>query len=71
MSSISMVVFITYFRNSQHQNLHIFIPLLTFRVDESNRLKLSKKRNCFFFQKLYKADLTKSLTRLPQESQVL
>lgn len=50
--SILMVAFSAYFRNSQYQNLHFFIPLLPFAcVDDSNRLKLSKRRNsfCWFF----------------------
>lgn len=66
---ILMVTFSAYLRNNQHQNLHIFIPLLPFAcVDESNRLKLSKRRSWFFPQELYKADFTKALTKfLPQK----
>lgn len=68
---VLMVTFSAHLRNNQHQNLHIFIPLLPFAcVDESNRLKLSKRRSWFFPQELYKADFTKALTKfLPQKSQ--
>lgn len=61
--SILMVAFSAYFRNSQYQNLHIFIPLLPFAcVDDSNRLKLSKRRNSFCWVFFFVNNFTKLIS---------